>query len=203
MQEMYEMWVWSLVWKMLWRKTWQHIQYSCLEKLMDGGAWQATVHRVSQSQTWLKRQHAGMHEQKRTEKWDSKADNSQTSKNLVRPFSKLAATAAVAKSLQSCPTLCDPIDGSPPGSLIPWILQSRTLEWVAIAFCNPWKWKVKLTSLSHVWLFATSWTVAYQAPPSMGFSRQEYWSEVPLPSPSKLAIYSYMDRGDYMQPVIV
>ena len=91
--------------------------------------------------------------------------------------------AAAAKSLQSCPTLCDPIDGSPPGSPIPRILQARTLEWVAISFSNAWKWKVKVKSFSHVWLFATPWTAAYQAPPSMGFSRQEYWSGVPLPSP--------------------
>ena len=91
--------------------------------------------------------------------------------------------AAAAKSLQSCPTLCDPRDSSPPGSPIPGILQARTLEWVAISFSNAWKWKVKMKSLSHVQLFATPWTVAYQAPPSMGFSRQEYWSGVPLPSP--------------------
>ena len=92
----------------------------------------------------------------------------------------VAATAA-AKSLQSCPTLCDPIDGSPPGSPIPGILQARTLEFVAISFSNAWKWKVKVKSHS-VRLFATPWTSAYQAPPSMGFSRQEYWSGVPLPS---------------------
>ena len=83
-------------------------------------------------------------------------------------------TAAAAKSLQSCPTLCDPIDGSPPGSSVSGILQARTLEWVAISFFNAWKWKVKVKSLSHVRLLATSWTAAYQAPPSMGFSRQEY-----------------------------
>ena len=88
-----------------------------------------------------------------------------------------------AKSLHSCPTLCDPIDGSPPGSAIPRILQARTLEWVAISFSNAWNWKVKVKSLSHVRLFETPWTAAYQAPPSMGFSRQEYWSGVPLPSP--------------------
>ena len=92
--------------------------------------------------------------------------------------------AAAAKSLQSCPTLCDPIDGSPPGSPVPGILQARTLEWVAISFSNAWKWKVKVKSLSLVQLLATPWTAAYQAPPSMGFSRQEYWSGVPLPSPS-------------------
>ena len=88
---------------------------------------------------------------------------------------------AAAKSRQSCPTLCDPIDGSPPGSPVPGILQARTLEWVAISFSNAAKWKVKGKSLSCVWLSATPWTAAYQAPPSMGFSRQEYWSEVPLP----------------------
>ena len=92
---------------------------------------------------------------------------------------------AAAKLLQSCPTLCDPIDGSPPGSAVPGILQARTLEWVAISFSNAWKWKVKVKSLSHVRLLATPWTAAHQAPPSMGFSRQEYWSRVPLPSPSK------------------
>ena len=94
----------------------------------------------------------------------------------------LSSAAAAAKSLQSCPTLCDPIDGSSPGSPIPGILQARTLEWVAISFSNAWKWKVKVKLLSHVRLLATSWTAAYQAPLSMGFSRQEYWSGVPLPS---------------------
>ena len=84
---------------------------------------------------------------------------------------------------QLCPTLCDPIDGSPPGSPIPGILQARTLEWVAISFSNAWKWKVKVKSLSRVRLFATPWTAAHQAPLSMGFSRQEYWSGVPLLSP--------------------
>ena len=88
--------------------------------------------------------------------------------------------AAAAKSLQSCPTLCDPIDGSPPGSPVPGILQARTLEWVAIPFSNAWKWKVKGKSLSRARLLATPWTAAHQAPPSMGFSRQEYWSGVPL-----------------------
>ena len=95
----------------------------------------------------------------------------------------IAASEAAAKSLQLCPTLWDPIDGSPPGSPVPGILQARTLEWVAISFSNTWKWKVKVKSLSHVRLFATPWTAAYQAPPSMGFSRQEHWSAVPLPSP--------------------
>ena len=84
--------------------------------------------------------------------------------------------AAAAKPFQSCLTLCDPIDGSPPGSAVPGILQARTLDWDAISFSNAWKWKVKLKSLSCVWLFTTPWTAAYQAPLSMGFSRQEYWS---------------------------
>ena len=95
-----------------------------------------------------------------------------------------------AKSLQSCPTLCDPIGGSPPGSPVPGILQARTLERVAISFSNAWNWKTKVKSLSRVWLFATPWTEAYQAPPSMGFSRQEYWRGLPLPSPNqKITIY--------------
>ena len=80
---------------------------------------------------------------------------------------------AAAKSLRLCPTLWDPIDGSPPGSPVPGILQARTLEWVAISFSNAWKWKVKVKSLSRVQLFATPWTAAYQAPLSMGFFRQE------------------------------
>ena len=98
-------------------------------------------------------------------------------------FTRSLTAAAAAKSLQSCPSLCDPIDGSPPGSPVPGILQARTLEWVAISFSNAWKWKVKVKSLSRVRLFSTPWTAAYQAPPSMGFSRQEYWSRVPLSSP--------------------
>ena len=80
-------------------------------------------------------------------------------------------------------TPCDPIDGSPSGSPVPGILQARTLEWVAISFSSAWKWKVKMKSLSRVRPSATPWTAAHQAPPSMGFSRQEYWSGVPLPSP--------------------
>ena len=96
-----------------------------------------------------------------------------------------AAAVAAAKSLQSYPTLCDPIDGSPLGSSVPGILQARTLERVAISFSNVWKWKVKVKSLSHARLLATPWTAAYQAPSSMGFSRQEHWIGVPLPSPDK------------------
>ena len=81
----------------------------------------------------------------------------------------MSKTAAAAKSLQSCPTLCDPIDGSPPGSPIPGILQARTLEWTAISFSNAGKWKVKVKSLSRVWPSATPWTAAFQAPSSRGF----------------------------------
>ena len=85
-----------------------------------------------------------------------------------------AAAAAATKSLQSCPTLCDPIDGSPPGSPVPGILQTRILELVSISFSNAWKWKVKMKLLSRIRLLSISWTTDYQAPPSMGFSRQEY-----------------------------
>ena len=87
----------------------------------------------------------------------------------ANPFVTIVAAAA-AKSLQSCWTLCNPIDSSPPGSPIPGILQARTLEWVAISFFNAWKWKVRVKSLNCVQLEATPWTAAYQAPPSMGFS---------------------------------
>ena len=99
-----------------------------------------------------------------------------------------------AKSLQSCRTLCDPIDSSLPGSPVPGILQARTLEWVAISFSIAWKWKVKVKSFSRVRLLATPWTAAYQAPPSMGFSRQEYWSGVPLPSPTDKHMQTYFLR---------
>ena len=105
-----------------------------------------------------------------------------TLSSLPFKFTSTAAAAA-AKSLQSCPTLCNPIDDSPLGSPVPGILQERILEWVAISFSNAWKWKVKVKSLSCVPPLATPWTAAYQAPPSMGFSRQEYWSGLPLPSP--------------------
>ena len=102
------------------------------------------------------------------------------------PSALYLAAAAAAKSLQSCPTLCDPIDRSPPCSAVPGILQARTMEWVAISFSNAWNWKVKVKSLCRVRLVATPWPAAHQPPPSMGFSRQQYWSGVPLPSPSAL-----------------
>ena len=115
-------------------------------------------------------------------------------------YGLLSAIAAAAKSLQSYLILCNPIDSSPPGSPIPGILQARTLEWVAISFSNAWKWKVKVKSLSHVRPLETPWTAAHQAPLSMGFSRQEYWSAVPSPSlviiytePNKLGLMNCMN----------
>ena len=118
--------------------------------------------------------------------WNNTHEGARAANRIQDSFLSVTVTsaaAAAAKSLQSCPTLCDPIDGSPPGSPVPGILQARTLEWVAISFSNAGKWRVKVKSLSRVRLFATPWTAAYQAPPSMGFSRQKYWSGVLLPSP--------------------
>ena len=115
--------------------------------------------------------------------------------NLKSMFYEICDAAAAAKSLQSCPTLCDPIDGSPPGSPVPGILQARTLEWVAISFSNAWKWKVKVKSFNRVRLFDTPWTAVYQAPPSMGFSRQEYRSGVPLPSLKYVINSHYLWHG--------
>ena len=114
-----------------------------------------------------------------------------------------SAAAAAAKSLQSCPTLCNPIDGSPPGSLVPGILQARTLEWVAISFSNAWKWKMKVKSLSRVRLLATPRTAASQAPPSMGFSRQEYWSGVPLPSPRRWKCCTQKVHSGWLQMLLM
>jgi len=92
--------------------------------------------------------------------------------------------AAAAKSLQSCLTLCDPIDGRQSTRLPrPWDSPGKNTGVVAISFSSAWKWKVKVKLLSRVQPLAIPWTAAYQAPPSMGFSRQEYWSGVPLPSP--------------------
>ena len=113
--------------------------------------------------------------------------------------SSYGVAAAAANLLQSCLTLCDPIDSSPPGSSVPGILQARILEHVASPFSNAWEWKVKVKSPSRVRLFETPWTVAYQAPPSMGFSRREYWSGLPFPSPSygvslRKKSYNYIDK---------
>ena len=146
---------------------------------MDREAWCAAVHGVAKSQTRLSNW---------TELIDVHGEDWFFLHCLLLFFFKnhfcsFYTAAAAAKSLRSCPTLWDPIDSSPPGSPIPGILQARTLEWVAISFSNAWKWKVKVKSLSRVQLLATPWTAAHQAPLSMGFSRQEYWSGVPLPSP--------------------
>ena len=100
-----------------------------------------------------------------------------------------------SEAVQTCPTLCDPIDCSPPGSSIHGIFQARALEWVAIAFSNAWKWQGKVKSLSRVRLLAIPWTAAHQAPPSMGFSRQEYWSGVPSPSPRLLLVFYKFFEG--------
>ena len=156
---MWETRVWSLVWKIPWTRKWQPTSV-----LLPG---------KSHGQRSL-----GSYSS-----WGCKRVGHElaTKKNSVRV--QVYNAAAAAKSLQSCPTLCDPIDSNPPGSAVPGTLQARTLEWVAISFSNAGKWKVKVESLSRVWLFATPWTAAYQAPPYMGFSRQEYWSGVPLPSP--------------------
>ena len=108
---------------------------------------------------------------------------------VTRKFLFLIKGYAAAKSLQSCLTLCNPIDGSPPGSPVPGILQTRTLEWVAISFSNVWKWKVKVKSLRHARLLATPRTAAYPAPLSIEFSRHEYWSGLTLPSPMKGYMY--------------
>ena len=111
--------------------------------------------------------------------------------------------AAAAKSTQSCLTLYDPIDCSPQGSPVPGILQARTLEWVAIPFSDAWKWKVKVKSLSHVRLLVIPWTAAFQAPLSMGFSRQEYWSGLPLPSPLMRRQWIYSPKEVFQSLVLI
>ena len=152
------------------------LQYSCLKNPMDRGAWRATVYEAAESQTWLRKKSSVYH--------------LTIYLSTIYPVGSVCVenhdwhtAAAAAELLQSYLTLCDPIDGSPTGFSVPGILQERTLEWVAISFSNAWKWKVKLKLLSRVRLLATPWTAASQAPPSMGFSRQEYWGGVPLPSP--------------------
>ena len=130
--------------------------------------------------------------QARTLEWV--ATPSSRGSSWPRNQTHISATATAAKSLQSCPTLYNPIDSSPPGSPVPGILQARILEWVAISFSNVWRWKVKVKSLSPVRLWVTPWTAAYRAPPSMGFSRREYWSRVPSPSPTHISKVSLIGR---------
>ena len=110
--------------------------------------------------------------------WDSPGKNTGVGCHFLLQCMKVKRESEVA---QSCPTLSDHMDCSPPGSPVPGNLQARILELVAIFFSNAWKWKGKVKSLSRVWFLATPSIRAYQAPPSMGFSRQEYWSGVPLP----------------------
>ena len=117
--------------------------------------------------------------------WDSPGKNTGAGCHFLLQCMKVKTESEV---VQSCPTLSDPMDCSLPGSSIPGILQARTLEWVAISFSNAWKWKLKVKSLSCVRPSVTPWTAAFQAPPSMGFSRQEYWSGVPSPSPVILSV---------------
>ena len=113
--------------------------------------------------------------------WDSPGRNTGVGCHFLLQCMRVKSESEVA---QSCPTLSDPMYCSLPGSSVPGILQPRTPEWAAISFSNAGKWKVKVKLLSCVLLFMTPWTAAYQAPPSMGFSRQEYWSGVPMPSPN-------------------
>ena len=148
---------------MCWSRKWQPTPVGRLENSMDRRAWQATVRGIAKSQTLLNMTHITC----------VCICNMCVCILCMHTYIHMLLLHA-AKSLQSCLTLWDPIDSSPPGSAIPGILQARTLEWVAISFSNAWKWKAKVKSLSRVWLLATLWTAAYQAPPSMGFSRQEY-----------------------------
>ena len=152
-----------------------------------GGGGLSGSHRVNlnKSLVWTWDPQSPWHLVCKVKGWDSQSqDPFQFQLRFPKCLKNLTANvaAAAAKSLQLCQTLCNPRDGSPPGSPVPGILQARTLEWVAISFSNAWKWKVKVKSLSRVRLLATPWTAAHQAPPSMGFSRKECWSGVPLPS---------------------
>ena len=175
-------WVTSLSLSCIGERNGSPLQYSCLENPRDRGAWWAAVYGVAQSWTRLKRlsssssSNLGFLSRDKLICWKRKVELWFMYSEVVTSLWKGKSAAASAKSLQSCLTLCDPIDGSPPGSPVPGILQARTLEWVAISFSNAWKWKMKVKSLSRVQLLATPWTAAYQAPPSMGFAGQEYWS---------------------------
>ena len=170
-----------------WRREWLPTPVLMPRELR--GAWQATVRGVTESPgiiEWLTLSLSPIPFLPST--------STPTPHPVSRPLS--ITTSAAAASLQLCSTLCDPIEGSPPGSPIPGILQARTLEWVAISFSNAWKWKVKVKSLSHVRLFATPWTVAYQAPPSMGVSSQEYlhiYSHLLLPIHLYLQVFCFLE----------
>ena len=134
------------------------------------------------------------------QEWNQSIETDPEATEMIKLSNKDTAAAA-AKLLQLCPTLCDPRQQP---TRLPGILQARTLEWVAISFSNAWKWKVEVKSLSRVRLLVIPWTAAYQAPPSMGFSRQEYWSGLPLPSPNqdtnsynKYVLYDQETRRKY------
>ena len=160
--------IYSLISKVVYKVSTTSSPHSCLENPRDGGAWRAAFYGVALIRTRLKRLSSSSIPSKRVSISRREPANNHDS---------------IREELQSSPTLCDPIDGSPVGSPVPGILQVRTLEWVAISSSNAWKWKVKVKLLSRVRLFATPWTAAHQAPPSMWFSRQKYWSGVPSPSP--------------------
>ena len=154
-------------------ESWENISVDCLEEQalprllgrFPEGGWRTTRGCSERAKvTW--RKHTGFISDESNKCWNF--IHFAHEKAFFKKKNLLEYTAT-AKSLQSCPTLCDPIDGSPPGSAIPGILQARTLEWVAIAFSIVWKWKVKVKLLSRIRLVATPWTAAYQAPPSMGF----------------------------------
>ena len=170
------------------------LQSFCLENSMARGSWQATVHGVAKSQTgqskWVCIHAAYLRNTCNASKNTSSSISS--SLPMKMRWARQCSGCCMYKG-GSGGFLCHRVCCSYKSlhlslllatSSIPGILQARTLEWVAISFSNAWKWKVKVKLLSHVRLFATPWTAAYQAPPSMGFSRQKYWSGVPFPSPS-------------------
>ena len=111
---------------------------------------------------------------------------------------RLQSAVAAAKSLRSCPTLCDPIDSSPPGSPIPRILQARTLEWVAISFSNAWKRKVEGKSLNHAQLFARNAAAAaksLQSCPTLCDPRDGSPPDSPVPGILKARILEWVAKG--------
>ena len=173
------------------------LQYSCLENSTDRGAWLHYLGSQGVGHDWATNTHSYFREElkqriyRKACPWEGLLGSCSVTSLCLRPYQALgrethdiAAAAAATKSLRSCPTLCNPIEGSPLGSSVSGILQARILEWVAISFSIAWKWKEKVKWLSRVQLLVTLWAAAYQAPPSMRFSRQEYWSGVPLPSPT-------------------
>ena len=138
--------------------------------------------------------------QSNIKKWKAACNSCQSQKRMSpwSQWSHPAAAAAAAKSRQSCPTLCDPIDSSPPGSR-PWDSPGKNTGVGCHFFSSAWKWKIKVKLLSCVRLLVTPWTAAHQAPPSMGFPRQEYWSGVPLPSPRAILALPNSTFSDCIQ----